>query len=81
MAEISKAFLLQLYTMMVKIRLCEESLVQPIMDGQIRCPCHLYSGEEAIAVGVCAALEPKDVIYGIIDPTEYKGSGIYYLLL
>ena len=64
MAEISKTFLLQLYTMMVKIRLCEESLVQPIMDGQIRCPCHLCSGEEAIAVGVCAALEPKDAVYG-----------------
>lgn len=60
----SKEFLTQLYRMMLKIRLCEESLVQPILEGQIKCPCHLYSGEEAIAVGVCAALEPKDAVYG-----------------
>lgn len=64
MNEISKSFLFDMYIMMLKIRLCEESLVQPIYDGQIKCPCHLYSGEEAIAVGICAALEPKDVVYG-----------------
>lgn len=46
------------------IRLCEESLVEPIISGQIRCPVHLYSGEEAIATGVCAALEKKDFVFG-----------------
>ena len=49
---------------MVRIRLCEESLVEPILNGEIRCPVHLYSGEEAIATGVCAALSEEDYIFG-----------------
>lgn len=49
---------------MKRIRLCEESLIQPIIDGKIHCPVHLYSGEEAIATGICAALEKDDYIFG-----------------
>jgi len=60
----SKEFLEKLYWMMKRIRLCEESLIQPIIDGEIRCPVHLYSGEEAIATGVCAALEKNDFVFG-----------------
>ncbi len=60
----SKIFLEELYRTMVRIRLCEESLVDPILKGEVRCPVHLYSGEEAIATGVCAALEEKDYIFG-----------------
>lgn len=59
-----KDFLKELYWMMKRIRLCEESLIQPISDGRIRCPVHLYSGEEAIATGVCAALKKHDYIFG-----------------
>lgn len=53
-----------LYRTMVRIRLCEESLVEPILSGEIRTPCHLYSGQEAIAAGVCANLERKDYVFG-----------------
>jgi len=60
----SKKFLLNLYRTMVRIRLCEESLVEPILSGEVRCPCHLYSGEEAVAAGVCAALRRKDYVFG-----------------
>ncbi|MFH0791987.1 MAG: thiamine pyrophosphate-dependent dehydrogenase E1 component subunit alpha [bacterium] len=60
----SKKFLLDLYKMMLKIRLAEESLVEPIIKGEIKTPCHLYSGEEAIAVGVCANLTKYDVVFG-----------------
>lgn len=60
----SKKFLEDLYRMMVRIRLCEESLVEPILSGQVKCPVHLYSGEEAIATGVCATLKRKDYIFG-----------------
>jgi len=49
--------------MMIRIRLCEESLVGPILSGEVRTPCHLYSGEEAIAVGICAALRKEDYIF------------------
>ncbi len=59
-----KEFLLGLYRTMVRIRFCEESLVDPILSGAIRTPCHLYSGQEAIAAGVCAALDQTDLIFG-----------------
>lgn len=59
----SKELLKKLYRTMVRIRSCEESLVQPIINGEVRGPVHLYSGEEAIATGVCAALEKKDYIF------------------
>ena len=59
----SKEHLKKLYRTMVRIRLCEESLVEPILNGDVECPVHLYSGEEAIATGVCAALEKKDYIF------------------
>lgn len=62
--EYSKDFLLNLYRTMLKIRVCEESLVDPILDGTIQCPVHLCSGEEAVAVGVCTALEKSDFVYG-----------------
>ena len=53
-----------LYTTMLRIRVCEESLVEPILSGDIRCPCHLYTGEEAVAAGVCAVLSKEDLIFG-----------------
>lgn len=59
----SKEFLKKLYRTMVRIRYCEESFVEPILKGEVRCPVHLYSGEEAIAVGICAALKKKDYIF------------------
>ena len=59
-----KAFLLSLYRMMIRIRYCEESFVDPILQGIIKCPVHLYSGEEAIATGVSANLEDKDKVFG-----------------
>jgi acetoin:2,6-dichlorophenolindophenol oxidoreductase subunit alpha len=54
----------KLYWMMKRIRLCEESLIQPITEDIIKCPVHLYSGQEAIATGVCAALNKEDFVFG-----------------
>lgn len=60
----SKRLLINLYRMMLKIRLCEESFVEPILKGEIRGPVHLYTGQEAIAAGVCSALSKKDYVFG-----------------
>lgn len=49
---------------MVRIHLCEESFVEPILKGEVRGPVHLYSGEEAIATGVITALAKKDYVFG-----------------
>lgn len=62
--EYSKELLIKMYEKMVEIRLCEESFVEPILRREILCPVHLYTGEEAVAVGICANLEKKDKIFG-----------------
>ena len=56
--------LLDVYEMMVRIRFCEEAFVDPIASGEILCPVHLCSGQEAIAVGVCTALKREDIVFG-----------------
>jgi pyruvate dehydrogenase E1 component alpha subunit len=62
--EYSKDILLGLYQTMVRIRLAEESLVEAIKSGEIKTPAHLYSGEEAIATGICTNLTKEDYIFG-----------------
>jgi len=57
-------FLAGLYRTMLRIRFSEESLVAPIVSKEVVCPVHLYSGQEAIAAGVCAALGPRDYVFG-----------------
>lgn len=59
-----KNLLVSFYRQMLRIRLCEEAFVEPILAGEVHCPCHLYSGEEAVAVGVCAALTEEDYVFG-----------------
>ncbi|MFA5839206.1 MAG: thiamine pyrophosphate-dependent dehydrogenase E1 component subunit alpha [Candidatus Margulisiibacteriota bacterium] len=48
----------------MQIRLCEESLIAPISNGEVKCPVHLCTGQEAVAAGVCAALSPTDYVFG-----------------
>ncbi len=57
-------FLIDLYRQMLRIRTCEESLVAPIVSGEIKCPCHLCTGQEAIPVGVGACLGVEDYVFG-----------------
>ncbi|MBN1636134.1 MAG: thiamine pyrophosphate-dependent dehydrogenase E1 component subunit alpha [Deltaproteobacteria bacterium] len=59
-----KDLLEYLYRMMLRIRVCEESFVEHILNREVKTPCHLYSGEEAVAVGLCAALSKEDYIFG-----------------
>lgn len=58
----SKDFLVSLYTTMFKIRHFEENGVKLYRQGHIRGYFHPYWGEEAIATGVCAALNESDYI-------------------
>ena len=54
--------LLPLYRMMALIRAFEEAAGKAFHDGRIRGPVHQYTGQEAIAAGVCASLRPSDYI-------------------
>ena len=56
--------LLRMYTTMARIRTFEELVATLVESGEIRTPCHLYIGQEAVATGVCAALERRDTVWG-----------------
>ena len=53
-----------MYRTMLRIRCCEEGFVDPILAGEIHCPVHLSSGQEACAVGVGHALKRQDLVFG-----------------
>jgi TPP-dependent pyruvate/acetoin dehydrogenase alpha subunit len=52
-----------LYRSMLRIRRVEEALADRYAEQEMRCPMHLCIGQEAIASGVCAALEPRDLMF------------------
>lgn len=53
----------QLKSMLI-IRYAEEKISEKVVDGSIKCPCHLGIGQEAIAVGVAAFLRKTDSVFG-----------------
>ena len=62
--------LLELYRQMYLIRRFEEASAEAYFQAQIRGFCHLYVGEEAVAVGAIAALRDTDHII-----THYRDHG------
>ena len=62
--------LLGLFRSMLVIRLTEEELARCHQRGLIHGACHTYVGQEAIAAGVCAHLQPADVIF-----STHRGHG------
>jgi pyruvate dehydrogenase E1 component alpha subunit len=69
---ISKSKLMQLYTTMLRIRIFEEKVMEMLFANEIKCPTHLYIGEEAVATGVCASLQKHDYAFG-----TYRSHGFY----
>jgi len=62
MVELSKEKLLWMYQKMVEIRKFGLKVDELFKKNMIWGTCHLYVGEEATAVGTCAALESDDYI-------------------
>ena len=63
MNNISKDQKISLYRNVQWVRLCEETLAELYKEQEMRTPTHFGIGQEAIAVGVCAALAEGDVVY------------------
>lgn len=59
---LDRARLQHLYREMLRIRRFEAKCVQLYQAQKIRGFLHLYDGEEAVAVGVMAVLEPRDAV-------------------
>src|SRR5262249_50909889 len=62
----------RLYRSLYRIRRIEEEVARVYPTDKIKSPVHLSIGQEAVSVGVCAALEPRDVVFG-----TYRGHALY----
>ena len=62
MTDLSANVVLDLYERMLRIRRFEEAVGALFKQGQLPGFVHLYVGEEAVGVGVCAALRDDDYI-------------------
>ncbi len=58
--ELTKDRAVWIYERMTKIRAFEDRVAKLFADGKIPGFVHLYAGEEAVAVGVCAHLDDSD---------------------
>jgi TPP-dependent pyruvate/acetoin dehydrogenase alpha subunit len=61
---------LERYGRMLTIRLFESEMQRLFLKGEVHGTTHLSSGQEAVPVGVCSALEPTDYVAG-----TYRGHG------
>lgn len=79
----SKIFILELYRKMVTIRKFEERIKYLFLEGIMPGTIHQYQGQEACAVGVCAALKQGDIITSTHRPHGHalaKGLSIQEIL-
>lgn len=60
--DLSKSDLIRLYRQMKLVRTAEEKLAALCAAGKLPGPVHLYIGQEAVAVGICAHLKSSDWI-------------------
>lgn len=61
---ISAEVMRRMYSMLLTIRRFEETVAGLLEDpSEIKCPVHLYTGEEAVATGVCANLRKDDYVF------------------
>jgi TPP-dependent pyruvate/acetoin dehydrogenase alpha subunit len=61
--EIGKEKLADMYAKMMVTRKFEETAAKLFTLGKVHGTAHFCIGEEATGIGVCAALEPEDLIY------------------
>lgn len=61
---VSARLLLRLHYDLLRVRRVEQTLAELYKEQEMRTPVHFSIGQEAVAVGVCAALTSRDVIYG-----------------
>jgi len=54
---------LELYKKLFLVRRAEEYIVKHYPENEMKCPMHMSMGQEAVSVGVCHALKPKDQVF------------------
>jgi len=79
----SREILLRMYQLMFKARRFEETVSLLFTNGELPGTVHLYTGQEAVAVGVCSALGADDWITSTHRPHGHavaKGLPIRFLM-
>ena len=71
MTKFSHDHLLNMYKLMITIRRFEDRLYQLFLQGLVPGTLHQYQGQEAVAVGVCTALKPDDIIFSTHRPVGH----------
>lgn len=71
-SDISKEELRSLYRTMFRIRKVQLKIAELYLEDEMKTPVHLYIGQEAIATGVCANLNPDDYVF-----SNHRGHGHY----
>jgi pyruvate dehydrogenase E1 component alpha subunit len=71
MTKYSHEHLLEMYQLMVTIRRFEDRLYQLFLQGLVPGTLHQYQGQEAVAVGVCTALQADDIIFSTHRPVGH----------
>jgi pyruvate dehydrogenase E1 component alpha subunit len=69
---ITKDEMIGLFRTMLTIRLTEEKIVSEYKKGYMKCPVHLYVGEEAVAAAVITLLDRRDYV-----TTTHRSHGHY----
>ena len=64
--------LLEIYKKLYLIRKAEELIIKHYKENEMKTPMHMSMGEEAIVVGVVAALRKRDQVFG-----TYRSHGLY----
>jgi len=67
-----RAFLIELFRRMLRIRLIEEEIERRYHQDQMKTPIHLVIGQEATSVGCCAAMRVSDLVY-----SSHRTHGVY----
>jgi len=70
--EVLPTTLRAMYATMLKIRKFEENVAEGCRKEKVICPAHLYTGQEAVATGVCANLRKDDYAFG-----THRAHGLY----
>ncbi len=72
MSDLSRDKLLELYTVMLRIRMVELRIEELYPQDEMKTPIHLCIGQEAIPAGVCANLNRDDYAF-----STHRGHGPY----
>lgn len=72
LSRVDRKTCISLFRKMLRIRMTEAKIAELYPEQEMRCPTHLYIGEEAVSSGVCQSLRNRDYVF-----SSYRSHGGY----